>query len=346
MQRGSSPRVYRNVLVFLAADAKQLDGVRDAVRASLAWQQILRDKDRLDLKQSDEALAEAKVKDAIDTMKARLRETWCYLIYPVQESAQSDVDWVRDRIAAQDGVLSRASKKLVSDEGLLAELGANRLDRDLQRYIWHDKPHLFLKDIWEYLSRYTYLPRIKNQSVLVKAVQSAVSNILPGPFAYAESWDDVGQAYRGLVVEKAARTPVVVDRDSVIIRSEIALEYLKRHSAAPADPAVPGAHAKMLDPGPGALPLSAGPGEAVTTPVVETVPTRFEGTVMISPERPAREIHQIVEGIVEQLTTIPGSDVTLKLEIVAEVPVGLDRAKVRTLLENAATLGFLDKKIN
>lgn len=346
MQRGSTPRVYRNVLVFLAADAKQLEGVRDAVRASLAWQQILRDKDRLDLKQSDEALAEAKVKDAIDTMKARLRETWCYLIYPVQESAQSDVDWVRDRIAAQDGVLSRASKKLVSDEGLLAELGANRLDRDLQRYIWHDKPHLFLKDIWEYLSRYTYLPRIKNQSVLVKAVQSAVANILPGPFAYAESWDDVGQAYRGLVVEKAAHTPVVVDRDSVIIRSEIALEYLKRHSAAPADPAVPGAHAKMLDPGPGALPLSAGPGEAVTTPVVETVPTRFEGTVMISPERPAREIHQIVEGIVEQLTTIPGSDVTLKLEIVAEVPVGLDRAKVRTLLENAATLGFLDKKIN
>lgn len=80
MQRGSSPRVYRNVLVFLAADAKQLDGVRDAVRASLAWQQILRDKDRLDLKQSDEALAEAKVKDAIDTMKARLRETWCYLM--------------------------------------------------------------------------------------------------------------------------------------------------------------------------------------------------------------------------------------------------------------------------
>ncbi len=90
-------------------------------------------------------------------MKARLRETWCYLIYPIQEAATSDADWVKDRIAAQDGVLARASKKLVS-EGLLAELGANRLDRDLQKYIWHDKPHLSLKDLWEYLSRYTYLP--------------------------------------------------------------------------------------------------------------------------------------------------------------------------------------------
>ena len=77
----------------------------------------------------------------------------------------------------------------------------------------------------------------------------------------------------------------------------------------------------------------------------EVKPTRFMGTVMISADRPARDIHQIVEAIVEQLTTIQGSDVTLKLEIDAEVTQGLDRSKVRTLLENATTLGFLDKVV-
>ena len=77
----------------------------------------------------------------------------------------------------------------------------------------------------------------------------------------------------------------------------------------------------------------------------EKLPTRFIGTVMISADRPARDIHQIVEAIVEQLTTVPGSDVSLKLEIDAEVPRGLDRAKVRTLLENATTLGFIDKMV-
>ncbi len=56
-------------------------------------------------------------------------------------------------------------------------------------------------------------------------------------------------------------------------------------------------------------------------------------------------MHQIVEAIVEQLTTMPGSEVTLRLEIDAEVPSGLDRAKVRTLIENATTLGFIDKVI-
>src|SRR3546814_966621 len=44
------------------------------------------------------------------------------------------------------------------------------------------------------------------------------------------------------------------------------------------------------------------------TPPVATQPTRFIGTVMISADRPAREIHQIIEAVVEQLTTLPGAD--------------------------------------
>jgi hypothetical protein len=39
------------------------------------------------------------------------------------------------------------------------------------------------------------------------------------------------------------------------------------------------------------------------------------------------------------------SEVSLKLEIDAEVPCGIDRAKARTLLENASTLGFIDKLV-
>ena len=56
-------------------------------------------------------------------------------------------------------------------------------------------------------------------------------------------------------------------------------------------------------------------------------------------------MNQIVEAVIEQLTTLPGADVTIKLEIDAEVPSGLDRAKVRTIMENANTLNFDDKKI-
>lgn len=338
MQRGSTPRVYRNMLVFIAADSRQLDNLKDAVRSALAWSEIVRDIERLNLTQSDSALAKAKLTEANETVKTRLKEAWCYLHYPAQESAQADVEWVSGKIPAQDGLLARASKKLVAEEGLLTELGPTRLDRDLQKYIWNGKPHLSLRDLREYLSRYVYLPRLKNQEVLIKAVYAAVSGMLPGPFAYAERWDDNSGTYLGLAIERASNAVVVIDSDSLIVKPEVA-EAHRPKSATP-DP--------IGEPGSGEpeKPGEEAPGGGPTpTPQPERKPTRFSGSVLISPDRPARDIHQVVEAIVEQLTTLPGCSVKLRLEIDADVPSGLDRAKVRTLIENATTLGFLDKSV-
>lgn len=338
-QRGSTPRVYRNTLVFIAAEARQLDHLKDAVRACLAWGEIVRDTERLNLTQSDSALAKAKLSESNETMKTRLKEAWCYLHYPAQESAQADWEWVSGKIPAQDGLLARASKKLTAEEGLLTELGPSRLDRDLQKYIWNDKPHLSLKDLREYLNRYIYLPRLKGQDVLVKAVQAAVSGMLPGPFAYAERWDDKSGTYLGLAIERAVNAVVVIDSDSVIVTPTVADAHRPM-------PVQPGSSDTTSGTGDGTPAADEPPTDgAPTAPPQEKKPTRFSGTVMISPDRPARDIHQIVEAIVEQLTTLPGSQVKLRLEIEAEVPEGLERSKVRTLVENANTLGFIEKSL-
>lgn len=196
--------------------------------------------------------------------------------------------------------------------------------------------------LWEYLNRYTYLPRLKNQAVLVRAVQTAIAGMLPGPFAYAERWDESAKAYPGVAIDKSPNVPVVIDSESVIITPEVALAYFSAEATVTpaANPPTGGNGSAAPTDG-----TPAAPGTSGSTGG-EKLPTRFVGTVMISSERPAREIHQIVEAIVEQLTTLPGSDVSLKLEIDAEVPAGLDRAKVRTLLENATTLGFIDKVVS
>ncbi len=340
LQRGSTSRVYRNMLVFLAAEQRQLDNLKSSMRSSLAWAEIVREIDRLNLTQSDSALAKAKLVEANETLKTRLKEAWCYLIYPVQETAQADLEWTTAKVPAQDGLLVRASKKLVSDEGLLPELGPARLDRELQKYIWNDKPHLYLKDLWEYLNRYTYMPRVKNRDVLTKTVQAAVGGMLPGPFAYAERWDEAKQTYAGLAIDHASGALVVLDSESVIIKPDVA-EFHRPKPQAVTD---------GVGDFPGGTSQAPGVGPTVLPPIpprleAEKNPTRFSGTVMISPDRPARVMHQIVEAIVEQLTTIAGSEVTLRLEIDAEVPSGLDRAKVRTLIENATTLGFIEKVV-
>ena len=341
LQRGNTPRVYRNMLIFLAAEARQLDNLKAAMRASLAWGEIVRDTKRLNLTQSDSSLAEAKLAEAKETVKTRLKEAWCYLLYPHQETAQADVEWASAKVPAQDGLLARASKKLVSDQGIWPELGPDNLSRQLEKYIWNDKDHLSLKEIWEYLNRYTYLPRLKNREVLAKAVRTAVSGMLPGPFAYAERWDETTRTYIGLAIDGAVNAPVIIDGDSVIVRSDVAEENRPE----------PGGAAKGDEreaPRPGGTPQPGDVGGKQTSDgaKAEQLPTRFQGTVMISSDRPARDMHQVVEAIIEQLTTIPGASVELKLEIDAEVPSGIDKAKSRTLLENASTLGFIDKVLD
>jgi hypothetical protein len=50
-KRGNAPRLYRNTLIFLAADKTRLQELDEAVRKFLAWKSILDEKDALDLSQ-------------------------------------------------------------------------------------------------------------------------------------------------------------------------------------------------------------------------------------------------------------------------------------------------------
>ena len=340
LQRGATPRVYRNMLVFFAVESRQLENLKDAMRSALAWAEIVRETDRLNLTQSDSAMAKAKVAEANETVRTRIREAWCYLLYPHQESPQADVEWTSSKIPAQDGLFARASKKLVSDQGIWPELGPDNLNRQLVKYIWNDKDHLSLKEIWEYLNRYIYLPRVKSREVLVRAIQASVAGVVAGPFAYAERWDDKSEMYVGLYIESAINAPVVIDNESVIVRPETAEEHRKEFLETKDDSGIAEPKPEGWGEGVGEKPGEPG------TPEKERFPTRFQGTVLISADRPARDMHQIVEAIVQQLTTIPGATVELKLEIDAEVPGGLDKSKVRTILENANTLGFIDKQLD
>ncbi|KKZ10364.1 MAG: ATPase AAA, partial [Candidatus Synechococcus spongiarum 142] len=355
-QRGNAPRIYRNTLVFLAADHKKLDTLQEAMAMTLAWDSIVRDADngRLDLRTSQINIAKAKAVEAQETVQTRLKETWCHLITPYQDSPQADVEFTSSRIPSQDDVLRQASKKLVGDEALLPEIGPERLNRELEKDLWADKPHLSLKDLWEYLNRYTYLPRLKHRQTLINAVKAAVGGAVAGPFAYAQRWNAETESYDGLVIENAPHAPVVLDSESLIVRQDVARSQPSSTPTAGAEqPRMAGSGAPITAAAGGGQPqqgtlASSAPRGMGGEPKAAAEPrlTRFQGTVMLSADRPIKDMSQIVEAIVEQLTTLPGADVSLKLEIDAEVATGLDRAKVRTLRENATTLGFIDNSID
>ena len=187
------------------------------------------------------------------------------------------------------------------------------------------------------MNRYTYLPRLKDRDTLVSAVRRAISGMLPGPFAYAERVDEQNGQYVGLAIQGSSSAAVIVDGYSVIVDPKVAeVKYTQVEGGIDGDREG----------------IENQPPHGETTPPVEPPinpieqdPTRFQGAVFLSSDRPARDMGQIVEAIIEQLSTLPGTDVTLKLEIDAQVPSGLDRSKVRTLMENANTLNFTDKSV-
>ena len=145
----------------------------------------------------------------------------------------------------------------------------------------------------------------------------------------------------GLAINGAINAPVVIDNDSVIVRLDVAKQHRKEYAEAQGDAETP-----ETPTGDGAQSGKDEAPEKEGADEKQKLPTRFRGTVIICADRPVRDMHQIVEAIVQQLTTLPDASVELMLDIDAEFPAGIDKAKSRTLLENANTLEFIDKALD
>ena len=117
--RGNAPRLYRNTLVFLAADKARLQDLDEAVRRYLAWESIVAEKETLNLDPHQVKQAETQKQAADGAVTARLPETYQWLLVPVQANPQAPVEWQAIRLSGQDALAVRASKKLRSDELLV-----------------------------------------------------------------------------------------------------------------------------------------------------------------------------------------------------------------------------------
>lgn len=263
----------------------------------------------------------------------------------------------RPKIVAQDGILAQLGKKLISSEGVFVEIGARRLFSALSRFVWNEKPHLSLSDVWEFCNRFTYLPRLRDKEVLRGAIVKAVSEIIPGPFAFAEEIDADGK-YKGLLISQGRSDGILIDSRSVIVNADVAAKQHEEEASRATLPAgqptttVGGTTTGPNVPGPRLPPVD--PEDAVTQPGTQPapmpnpnpLPRTFYGLVELSTDRPGRDMTKILEGIIDEIKREPGGTVTLRLEIDGEAPEGFDRNKQRTLIENTQFLGFKDKRIS
>lgn len=338
--RGNTPRLYRNTLVFLAADKTRLQDLDEAARKYLAWESILAEKLTLNLDPQQVKQAETQKNAADGAVTARLPETYQWALVPVQTTPQATVEFQAIRLSGQDGLAVRASKKLRSDELLVNSFAATRLRMELDRVpLWREGVHVAVKLLAEDFARYLYLPRLKNSSVLIDAIEDGLGLLTweQDAFAFADSWDAGADRYRGL---RGGQRVSISDADApgLLVKPDIARKQLSAENAQTTATAIPGGAVA----GGGSTPLAPGmaPLGAKKVPSVTAQPKRFHGTVTLDATRVGRDASRVADEVIAHLAGLVGAKVTVTLEIEAEIPSGAPDHVVRTVTENARTLKF------
>ena len=330
INRGSSPRIYKNMLVFLSPDQRRLNDLEQSIRQYLAWDSIFRERESLNLDAFQSSQADTKRKHADETVTSQIREAYSWIVVPSQPDPQGLIIWEEIRLQGNSGIAVRASKKLESEELLIKQFSATRLQMALDKYsLWKDKNHLDLKKLWEYFATYIYLPRLLGKNVLLKAIKDGIRGLLwTEYFAYAEGWDEANDRYLGL--KAGQECSVIMDGLSLLVKPEIAQAQLEKARMSVKN-------GKIDDKDKSDIPLTGISGEGE---VKEKKPKRFHGTVKIDPMRITRDAGQVATEVIQHLAGLLNSQVEITLEIQANIPDGAPDNVIRTVTENCRTLRF------
>ena len=330
--RGSSPRQHRNTLVFLAADKTRLQDLDEAIRRYLAWESILADREQLDLSVHQIRQAESQREDASSTVTERIPETYQWVLVPEQASPQAGLAWSAIRLSGSEPLAVRASRKLTRDELLLTRLAGSRLKMELDGVpLWRGN-HVPIRQVFEDFARYIYLPRLKSPEVVFKSIKEGprLLDWHQDGFAYADSYDEAKERYRGLRVMELLELSDA-DASGLLVKPDVARKQLDEPDP-PKPPPLPPEGPQLPGPGHGSRPQ----------PKSKPKPKRFHGKVSLDAARVGRDAGRIAEEVIAHLTGMVGTDVSVSLEIEAVNPDGVPDQVVRTITENAHALSFED----
>lgn len=344
-QKGSSPRYYKNTLVFLVPDKTNVEILEKNVAQYLAWNSIVTDKEALNLNVSQNNQATTKRDQCDKDLTIIINETYQWLLVPMQPDPQGSIEWMETRLqSSETSAILRCSRRLVHEEQLITLYAPSRLRLEaLEPYLWRETNHIDLKRLWEYLAQYLYLPRLKNPDVLLNSIKETLTSVVNDNFAYAEGWDETKQKYLGLVVLKNI-TPSLSSQN-LLVKLGVANQHLEAEkpikgvtpttnsaTTTPKDPAKK--YSYNVDSNTEEIPI-----ETKQKPVLK----RFYGNIEIDPLRINRDASAIANEIIQHLTRLNGASVKITLEIEAEIPEGVPDDVVRTVTENCRTLKFKDQ---
>ena len=347
--RGEQPRQKQNRLIFLAADADNVSRLKDHARSVLAWESIVSDyKDnRLTLDNLMAKNASASLEQARETLNRSLRETWKWLLAPVQHAGNlTEIVWEPYAVNPGAANLSQEIEKVLREnELLITEWAPIHLSNMLKRWFWKDGvAEAGALDVWQKTCCYLYLPRLRDDQVFARTLNQGVQS--KDFFAVAQGKD--GDRYPGFVYGKS--TSVILDGSCLLIEPSAASDYAEalRAKEAAANAAstvqipagelihdIPAGGSTGSVSGAGALDGSVG---SVDVPVVKALPTQFYASAELDPVKAKMQFATLVDEVIQQFTAKHGVNVTISIDIQASSSGGFDDSLQRSVKENCNVL--------
>lgn len=331
--RGLSPRIYKNMLAFVAPDQNMMSSLREEVKRFLAWVSIRDDSVDLNLDAAQNRETNNNIQRCDQTVEARILETYCHLLVPYidREADLKTIVWEEISIrGGSDNIIVKAARKMQQNEQLITTWAPALLNMQLEDLLWQGRNEIKVDELWKLLCTYCYLPRLASFEVLQTCIQNGVNS--EDYFAYADSVTD-GK----YIALKYNQYVGFVDRSGYLVKQIAALKQKNAEAQAKPEP----------QPNPWKAPEVVQPespnDNPSPQPATEPQPhqlqnRRFSMTATLDNTRVVKNIGSLMDEIINHLMQIDGAKVELKLLVEAEMPNGTPVNTARAIKENCATL--------
>lgn len=339
-QRGNAPRSNVNTIVAVAADEKQWSTLESAVRSYLAWSSIFDETARLDLTQSAAAQAQTMLETANRTVDDRLAHTWIWGLHAVQDDPQAPFVVGQVRAHGQEkNLIKRVGAKLASVDAAHSYI-ANRVVRlDIEEFLrarW-TRGFISFTELWAYYCRYPYLHRLRDRSVLVRALEESLLDVAFADtgFALATWFDSTTGDFHGLAVPLDDTEFGPFDENTLVVRPDLAVAQRHRERATPEPSPEP---ALTPGPGPHGTPSPAPSPTPAPRPVVQNATYTLRHVIDPDGDMTA-DLQTIAQEILELLRNTGPDVLDITLTVDAQKAEGFDENTVRAVKQNATELG-------
>lgn len=342
--RGTSPRIYRNMLAFVAPDESKLGALQQEVKRFIAWTSIMSDKDDLNLDGQQIRETQNNLNRSNDTVELRLKEAYCWLLVPFidQYEDMKTIQWeISDLGGGQDTIVTKAARKMLQSDQVITKWAPALLQMTLDELLWKDSDSIQIKKLWEYLSTYCYLPRLSSYTVLEETVCQGVAS---------DEYFGIAAAYSNdrYVDLKWNQSIFSFNSTDLLVKPAVAKAQIEKENSVPSQTGESSGNGAGCSGSAGQSTSSSGAsgstndgaGGSSTSPVHSN--KHFFMSADVDPVRVNKVVSTYVDEIIRHLMQVDGTTIELKLDVDVIAPGGIPASTVRTVSENCKTLKITD----